>query len=163
MNGDGRVNARDREELAEALGSSGRRDLEQYDLNGDGVIDVYDLAIVSRNLDAGGLPEVRDTNLLAPPVEEIRLGAEASLVSGVLEDLFRNNGQTVTLSGLPLELGVSLEEPVEMEEIQIVSPEGPGAMQAGWNTPTEAGRTSPSTAPCQRGFTPSAPWRAAAW
>ncbi len=131
VNGDGRVNARDREELAEALGSSGRRDLEQYDLNGDGVIDVYDLAIVSRNLDAGGLPEVRDTNLLAPPVEEIRLGAEASLVSGVLEDLFRNNGQTVTLSGLPLELGVSLEEPVEMEEIQIVSPEGFGAMQAG--------------------------------
>ena len=65
-------------------------------------------------------PEVRDTNLLAPPVEEVRLGEGASLSSGILEDLFRNNGQTVTLSGMPLELAVSLAEPVEMEEIQIV-------------------------------------------
>ena len=132
VDGDGRVNSRDREELAEALGSESRRDLENYDINGDGVIDVYDLAIVSRNQDAEGRPEVRDTNLLAPPVEEVRLGAEASLVSGSLDDLFQNNGQAVTLSGLPLELAVSMAEPVEMEEIQIVSPEGPEAMQAGF-------------------------------
>lgn len=132
VNGDGRVNSRDREELSEALGSDRRRDLEQYDLNGDGVIDVYDLAIVSRNLDVEGRPEVRDTNLLAPPVEEVRLGAETSLVSGVLEDLFRGDGQPVTLSGMPLELTVALEEPVEMEEIQIFSPDGPEAMQAGF-------------------------------
>ena len=131
VNGDGRVNARDREELSEALGSAGRRDLERYDLNGDGVIDIYDLAIVSRNLKAEGRPEVRDTNLLAPPVEEVRLGAQGGLVSGALEDLFRNNGRTVTLSGMPLELTVSLAEPVEMEEIQIVSPEGPEAMRTG--------------------------------
>ncbi len=131
VNGDGRVNDRDREALSEALGSGRRRDLEIYDLNGDGVIDVYDLAVVSRNLNAEGRPEVRDTNLLAPPVEETRLGGEASLVSGVLEDLFRSNGRRVTLSGVPLELAVSLAEPVEMEEIQIISPEGPEAMQAG--------------------------------
>ncbi|WP_300346123.1 M60 family metallopeptidase [uncultured Oscillibacter sp.] len=131
VDGDGRVSSRDREELAEALGSAGRRDLERYDLNGDGVVDVYDLAIVSRNRNAEGRPEVRDTNLLAPPVEEIRLGEGASLSSGILEDLFRNNGQTVTLSGMPLELAVSLAEPVEMEEIRIVSPEGPEAMREG--------------------------------
>ena len=131
VNGDGRVNSRDREELAQALGSGRRRDLERYDLNGDGAIDVYDLAAVSRNLKAEGRPEVRNTNLLAPPVEEVRLGAGAGLASGALEDLFRNNGRTVTLSGLPLELAVSLAEAVEMEEIQIVSPEGPEAMEAG--------------------------------
>ncbi len=131
VDGDGRVNSRDREELAEALGSAGRRDLERYDLNGDGVVDVYDLAIVSRNRNAEGRPEVRDTNLLAPPVEEVRLGEGISLSSGILEDLFRNNGQTVTLSGMPLELAVSLAEPVEMEEIRIVSPEGPEAMREG--------------------------------
>nr|WP_325211846.1 M60 family metallopeptidase [uncultured Oscillibacter sp.] len=131
VNGDGRVNHRDREELADALGSGRRRDLERYDLNGDGAVDVYDLAAVSRNLRAEGRPEVRDTNLLAPPVEEIRLGAGAGLASGALEDLFKNNGETVTLSGMPLELAVSLEEPVEMEEIQIISPEGPEAMRAG--------------------------------
>lgn len=131
VNGDGRVNSRDREELAQALGSDRRRDLEQYDLNGDGAIDVYDLAAVSRSLKAEGRPEVRNTNLLAPPVEEVRLGAGADLASGALEDLFRNNGQTVSLSGLPLELTVSLGRAVEMEEIQIVSPEGPEAMRAG--------------------------------
>ncbi len=131
VDGDGRVNSRDREELAESLGSAGCRDLERYDLNGDGVVDVYDLAIVSRNRNAEGRPEVRDTNLLAPPVEEVRLGEGASLSSGILEDLFRNNGQTVTLSGMPLELAVSLAEPVEMEEIRIVSPEGPEAMREG--------------------------------
>ena len=131
VNGDGRVNSRDREELAQALGSGSRRDLERYDLNDDGAVDVYDLAVVSRNLKAEGRPEVRDTNLLAPPVEEIRLGAGVQLASGVLEDLFRNNGRTVSLSGLPLELAVSLAESVEMEEIQIVSPEGPQAMRAG--------------------------------
>ena len=136
VDGDGRVSSRDREELAEALGSAGRRDLERYDLNGDGVVDVYDLAIVSRNRNAEGRPEVRDTNLLAPPVEEIRLGEGASLSSGILEDLFRNNGQTVTLSGMPLELAVSLAEPVEMEEIRIVSPEGPEAMREGSVTVT---------------------------
>lgn len=131
VNGDGRVNARDREELAEALGSRSRRDLENCDLNGDGVVDVYDLAIVSRNRSAEGTAEVRDTTLLAPPVEEVRLGGEAVLASGALEDLFQNNGRTVTLSGLPLELAVSLERAVEMEEIRIVSPEGPEAMEAG--------------------------------
>lgn len=54
VNGDGRVNSRDREELAQTLGSHRRRDLEQYDLTGDGAIDVYDLAVVSRNMNAEG-------------------------------------------------------------------------------------------------------------
>ncbi len=131
VNGDGRVNSRDREELSQALGSDRRRDLERYDLNGDGAVDVVDLAIVSRNMSAEGHPEVRDTTLLAPPVEEVRLGTGTGLASGILEDLFRQDGQPVTLSGMPLELTVTLAEPVEMEEIQIVSPEGPEAMRAG--------------------------------
>ncbi len=133
VNGDGRVNARDREELSEALGSGRRRDLERYDLNGDGSVDVCDLAIVSRNRNAGGSPEVQDTAMLAPPVEEVRLGSGTSLISGVLENLFRDNGQIVSLrsGGGPLEFTVSLAEPVEMEEIQIISPEGPGAMRTG--------------------------------
>lgn len=133
VNGDGRVNERDREALAEALGSTARRDLERYDLSGDGAIDIYDLTYLTRNLDARGGPEVQDTNLLDLPVEEVRLGSGASLVSGTLEDLLRNNGRTVTMAsgGGPLEFTVSLAEPVEMEEIRIVSPEGPGAMWAG--------------------------------
>ena len=133
VNGDGRVNHRDREALAEALGSTRSRDLERYDLSGDGVIDLYDLTYISRNLDAEGGPQVRDTNLLNLPVEEIRLGSGAALVSGFLEDLLLSGGQTVTLSsgGGPLEFTVSLSEAVEMQEIQILSPEGPGTMQAG--------------------------------
>lgn len=134
VNGDGRVNTRDREELAQALGSGSRRDLERYDLNGDGVTDIYDLTYLSRNLNASGQAEVLSTNLLAPPVDSVRLSGETQLVSGVLEDLFRSGGQPVILSstgGGPLAFTVSLSEAVEMEEIQIISPQGPGAMESG--------------------------------
>ncbi len=131
VNGDGQVNSRDREELSKALASTAQRDLERYDLNGDGEIDIYDLAIVSRNLYAEGLPEVRDTQLLAPPVEDVHLGGGNSLSSGSLEDLFSDNGRTVTVAGSPLELQISLSRAVEMEEVQITSPDGPGAMLEG--------------------------------
>ena len=133
VNGDGRVTTRDREDLSQALGSDGRRDLERYDLNGDGVIDLYDLTYLSRNLNAGGQPEVLSTNLLAPPVESVQLEGKTQLISGTLEDLFRSGGQPVTLSAGegPLAFSVSLSQPVDMEEIQIISPQGPGAMEAG--------------------------------
>lgn len=133
VDGDGRVTRRDREELAEALGSASRRDLERYDLNGDGAIDIYDLTYLTRNLSAAGRPEVRNTHLLAPHVDAVRLGENVRLLSGTPEDLFRGNGQPVTLSSEsgPVTLHVSLAEAEEMEEIQMVSPLGLGAIQAG--------------------------------
>ena len=131
LDGDGRVTSRDRETLARALGSESRRDLERYDLSGDGKIDIYDLAYLTRNLDASGGAELYSTDWLAPAVESVSLEEGTALISGVLEDLLSGNGQTVTLSGERTAFRVALAQPLEMEEIQILSPQGPGAMEAG--------------------------------
>ena len=138
VNGDGAVDRRDRELLSEALGSSDRRDLERFDLDGSGEIDVADLAYVTRAMEAEGEAAVRNTALLCPPVDtapmlDALLRSGGSLLSGSLGDLFLSNGQTVTLSGGEggLELDIPLADPVELEELQIVSPEGPGAVVAG--------------------------------
>ena len=87
VNGDGRITKADRELVADALGSESRRDLLQYDLNGDGAIDIYDLAYASRNLNAQGDSQVRDTALLAPPVLQALPVLRAPLVLPVPPDL----------------------------------------------------------------------------
>ena len=138
VDGDGAVSRRDRELLSEALGSGERRDLDQFDLDGDGEIGVVDLAYLTRAMEADGEAAVRNTAMLLPPVDtaamlDALLRSGGSLLSGSLDDLFLNNGQTVTLSGGDegLELNIPLADPVELEELQIVSPEGPGAVLAG--------------------------------
>ncbi len=138
VDGDGSVDRRDRELLSQALGSSDPRDLERFDLDGDGEIGVVDLAYVTRAMEADGEAAVRDTALLRPPVDTaamldaLRLSG-GSVLSGSLDDLFLSNGQTVTLSGGDggLELDIPLADPVELEQLQIVSPEGAGAVVAG--------------------------------
>ena len=138
VDGDGAVDRRDRELLSEALGSEDRRDLERFDLDGSGEIDVTDLAYLTRAMSAGGGAAVRNTAMLPPPVDtaamlDALLRSGGSVLSGSLDDLFLSNGQTVTLSGGDgaLELDIPLADPVELEELQIVSPEGPGAILAG--------------------------------
>lgn len=133
VDGDGRVTSRDRDRLSGALGSENRRDLEQYDLTGDGRIDIYDLAAVSRNLNADGQAELRDTVLLEFPQDAVRLDSGVTLLSGELSDLLRDNGNSVTLSAAngPVGFSVVLDEAVEMEQIQILSPEGPGEILEG--------------------------------
>ncbi|MCI8810094.1 MAG: hypothetical protein HFF84_08195 [Oscillibacter sp.] len=133
FNGDGRVDSRDRDRLSDALGSKNRGDLEQYDLNSDGSIDIYDLAAVSRNLNASGQAEVRDTTLLTVSEDAIRLDSGVTVLSGNLADLLRNNGNPVMLSAAngPVGFSVVLAEAVEMEQIQIRSLEGPGKILEG--------------------------------
>ena len=139
VDGDGAVGRRDRELLSEALGSGERGDLEQFDLNGDGEIDIVDLACLIRAMEAEGGPEIRDTAVLVPPVDTAALlnmleQTGVNVLSGSVDDLFLGNGRTVALSGQDggLELPIPLAEPMEMEEIQIVSPEGPGAVLTGF-------------------------------
>ena len=133
VDADGRVTSRDREQLAEALASEKQQDLEQYDLNGDGRIDIYDLAAVNRNLKASGQAEIRDTVLLEFPEDAVRLDNGVTVLSGNLNDLLWDNGNTVTLSAAdgPVGFSVALDEAVEMEQIQIFSPEGPGEILEG--------------------------------
>ena len=127
--GDGRVDGRDREKLSAALGSAGSVDLENYDLNGDGAIDIVDLAYVNRQIDARGGAQLLETNLLAPPVDLDALTAAltergVAVGSGNPADLFRSGGSAVTFrpnaSG-EIVLTIPFRQSVELEEMTIVS------------------------------------------
>ena len=125
----GFVDARDRELLAGALGSGDSRELERFDLNGDGEIDIIDLAYVNRQIAAEGEAQVLETTLLAPPVDLSALAAEMEregviLLSGDPEDLFRDEGGPVFFqsngSG-EIVLPIPFQRSVEMEQLQIDS------------------------------------------
>ncbi len=138
VNGDGEVDRQDRELVAEALGSESRRDLERFDLSGDGVIDVVDLAYVDRQMEAEGEAQVSSTALLLPPVDagalQTALDNAGVTVSGALTELFQDNGTCVTLTaadGGAVTLPVEFTGAISLSELRIVSPEGTGAPQQG--------------------------------
>ena len=125
----GFVDARDRELLAGALGSADSQALERFDLNGDGAIDIVDLAYVNRQIGAGGTAQVLETAMLAPPVDMSVL-AEEMAASGVIPlsgdpaDLFRSGGGTVAFQANAagqIVLPIPFRQPVEMEQVQIAS------------------------------------------
>ena len=121
VNGDGRVNESDLERLSAALGSELRQDLDSYDLNGDGAIDIIDLSYLNRLLKATGGSQCLETTLLTPPVNDTVLGPQlvqqgVTVTAGDLADLFVENGRTVTFAAnseglivLPLEFGQATE------------------------------------------------------
>ena len=127
FDGDGHVDSRDREMLSQALGSGAGDDLDRYDLNGDGKIDIVDLAYVNWQVGAQGGAELLNTTLLKPPVDTDETGKEMArtgtvVVFGNVEDLFRKNDSKVTLSPgadgsivIPI---IFTSEP-EMEQIRI--------------------------------------------
>jgi len=129
FDGNGVVDARDRELLADALGSAGSQELERFDLNGDGEIDIIDLACVNRQTGAGGQAQVLETALLAPPVDMSGLSAEMEregviLLSGDPADLFQAGGSPVVFQAHDngeIVLPIPFREPVEMEQLQIES------------------------------------------
>ncbi|MCI9264982.1 MAG: hypothetical protein HFF06_10510 [Oscillospiraceae bacterium] len=139
VNGDGKVDAKDRTALSAALGSTRREDLLPYDLSGDGVINIVDLAYVNRLISASGGSVLRDTTLLAPPADLTAManelaGAGTVVTAGDLQDLFADNGAGVTLTsqaGEDIVLPLPLTQAVETQELQIVSPAGGGALVAG--------------------------------
>ncbi len=138
VNGDGRVNTADREALAAALQSQDPQDLERYDLNGDGLIDIVDLAYIDRQLNASGGAEVIPTALLSPPVviSEVEKELKAAGVTyegGELADLFRDKAKPQytefrKTGGGDIVLPLPLDESTDMSEIRIVTP---AAGQAG--------------------------------
>ena len=132
VDGDGKVTAKDRNDLSAALGSTTTNDLNQFDLNGDGEIDIVDLAYVSHHIKAvGEEATVLDTNILNPSVDLNHVIANPIIEAGDPEDLFIPNGKTVTLKSdqpisedAPLAFEIPFTAPQEMGEIQIHSPEG---------------------------------------
>lgn len=137
VNGDGKVDERDRKALSAALDSVRRADLEKYDLNGDGVVDIVDLAYVNRMMVTEGGAEVKDTLLLAPPVDtqatQAALAQQGTTLEGELSDLFADNGKGVelTVDQGDIVLPLTMTKAVETQEVQILSPAGQGGLVAG--------------------------------
>ena len=119
----------DRDAMDAQLGKTG--DLDTYDLNGDGVVDVTDLSYINKMVDLEGDPQILSTAaIVRTTVEE---GA-VTLSGGTADDLF-TGGSTVTLAPAQgkseLSLPIALETPTEMSEITITTPASDGAIQAG--------------------------------
>ncbi len=143
VNGDGKVSTADREALAAALQSQDPKDLERYDLNGDGLIDIVDLAYIDRQLNASGGAEVIPTALLNPPVvisdvEKALADADVTCEGGELADLFRDKADPQYINfhktgGGDIVLPLPLDETTDMSEIRIVTPAAgqPGAILTG--------------------------------
>lgn len=129
FDGNGAVDARDRELLAGALDAGGSQELERFDLNGDGAVDIVDLAYVNRQIGAGGAAQVLETDLLAPPVDLSALTSEMAregviLLSGDPADLFRDGGGAVAFQADAagrIVLPIPFRQAAEMEQIQIAS------------------------------------------
>lgn len=139
VNRDNKVDILDRTLLTEALGKQDAENLNKCDFNGDGKIDIIDLAYVNHQIDAVGEAEVIDTSLIAQNVVDLR-GAQETLTVAQgqkMEDLFVSGGGAVKLTAkdkksdfiIPIEF--KQESGVEMEEINIISPAAEGAVVSG--------------------------------
>ena len=139
VNGDGKVDGKDRSALAAVLGSTRPEDILAYDLNGDRAIDIVDLAYVNRLISATGGAVLRDTARLTLPVNLAAMESEMAgygtvVTDGQLENVLAEGGAGVTLAseaGEDIVLPVPLDQAVEAQEIQIVSPAGGGTVMAG--------------------------------
>ena len=133
VNGDGRVDAQDLAAMDAMLDKKPTdEDLARFDLDGDGQVDITDLTYVNYNQRAAGKARVLDTAAIVPAA----LSAEAKIdLTGAEADLFRDGGDVELRAAegtgalvLPIEFG---GRTVEMSQIQIVCPDGKGAIQAG--------------------------------
>lgn len=132
VNLDGKVDSTDRKLLSDALGKQDAESLKNCDFNGDGKIDIIDLAYVNHQIGAVGDAEMIDTTLIAQRAINVD-ATKATLTVDPgqdIESLFRPDGEAVKLSTKDnselLIIPVEFKENsgVEMEEINIVSPAG---------------------------------------
>ena len=126
VNGDNTVDVKDLNAMKAELGGSS----PVFDLNGDGKVDVTDLSYINYNRENAGGAQVLDTAAILSP----SLDTAALTVTGTAADLFRDEG-TVTLApaaaGGTLSIPITLDTAPETSEIQIVCPDGDGAIERG--------------------------------
>ncbi len=128
VTGDGAVTTDDLIAMDGQLGLA--EELEVYDLNGDGLVDIVDLSYVNKTMDVQGTPRVFSTAaIVAAAVDAGQLQ-----VTGDLNNLFTGE-EAVTVapaeSGGDLAIPIVLAEAVEMSEISITTPSANGAIQEG--------------------------------
>lgn len=131
LNDDNAINTSDVDIVKSKLSTNDSK----TDLNGDGKVDIYDLAAVTMASGATGEAQLFNTTVItAKVVDTATVAAEieskVEVKSGNVASLFTDDGQTVTLvpkggSGeleLPIPLAESAQETgVEMEQVSIVS------------------------------------------
>ncbi len=127
VDGDGQVNDVDRDLIAQNLGKE--ENILTYDLNGDGEISVIDLSYVTRNIQATGNAVVSETALLNPVnIDKVRQELKGHVKTGDLENLFKQNGETVSLEPNALSdeiiIPVELKQEAEISAVQINVPQG---------------------------------------
>ena len=145
VDGSGAVDSADLTAMDGQLGESDELDL--YDLNGDGVVDITDLSYVNKMVDVSGAPKELDTAaIVSATVEQEGL----TVADGSLENLFTGES-TVTVAPAAeaeeLSIPITLEEPTEMSEISITSPSGNGGIQAGTALVEVEGQDEPMEIP----------------
>ena len=145
VDGTGGVDSADLTAMDAQLGQNAELDL--YDLNGDGVVDITDLSYVNKMVDVTGDPKVLDTAaIVSATVEQEGL----NVTDGTLESLFTGES-TVTVAPAAeaeeLSIPITLEEPTEMSEISITSPSGNGGIQAGTALVEVEGQDEPMEIP----------------
>ena len=142
FDGNGKVDAKDREALSGALGSASPSDLNKYDLNGDGRIDIVDLAYVNHNVNTpAGSPTVLDTVCVGVQVNSAQAtqdlnNAGTTVTGGSLDSLFQAGGSSATFKNSAgrgdVVIPIPLAGEVEAENLQITTPDaGSGSIQAG--------------------------------
>ena len=142
FDGNGRVDAKDRDALTGALGSTNQADLDQYDLNGDDQIDIVDLAYVNHNANTpAASPAVLDTVCIGVQADEDQAaadlaGAGTQLTAGSLQSLFQTGSGRATFRNAAgqgtIRIPIPLNGAVTAENLQITTPDSEqGAIQAG--------------------------------
>ena len=141
FDGNGKVDAKDREALSGALGSASPSDLNKYDLNGDGRIDIVDLAYVNHNVNTpAGSPIMLETVCVGVQVNSAQaaqdLNNAGTTITGSLESLFQGGGSSATFKNSAgrgdVVIPIPLAGEVEAENLQITTPDtGSGSIQAG--------------------------------
>ncbi len=136
LDGDGQVDAGDRDMLAAKLGAEDESLLPTYDFNGDGQINVVDLAYVNASVDAAGEAVFAQGAMLEPPVdyadaETALAGAGVTVESGSLAEVFSAQGAGAALRAEgELSLPIPFTQPTEMSQMAIVTPQL-GGVEAG--------------------------------
>ena len=142
FDGNGKVDAKDRDALTAALGSTGADNLNKYDLNGDGRIDIVDLAYVNHNVNTpAGSPTVLETVCIGVQVNGTQAVQDlnnvgTTVTGGSLESLFQAGGSSATFKNSAgrgnVVIPIPLASGVEAENLQITTPDaGSGSIQAG--------------------------------
>lgn len=140
VNADGQVTDADYDELIQNIKATDKETIKKYDLNKDDVVNIVDLSYIQENLNktpsevlvAKTAPVVKTSNITIGVSETAGISAED--LPTALENLMTGNAPVaVTVSAdQPASLGMSFEESVTMDKIDIAIPNSEQSPSAGY-------------------------------